>query len=272
MAQENGVHFSDEIQFVQYLQSQDLNTAAYTALKKIKLESLNEFQKDSFNYFLGWHYYKLKSLEESSLHLSKVSMQSAYYHKASFFNSFCYAFSNNYENAEKVLNNQKNENEELINLNRFELATISLLKKDTSKYDSLIQSITQVHYCYANEIEKLNSIKHDLGNRKTKKPGIAALMSAIIPGTGKMYAGKVYEGVASLGITAVMAGATLDQYLRGGLSNPQFYIFGSIFSVFYIGNIYGSYFSVRIIQKEFEEKFKNTVLLHMHIPLRNYFN
>ncbi len=118
----------------------------------------------------------------------------------------------------------------------------------------------------------MNVIKIDFGNKKNKKPGIAAIMSAIIPGTGKMYAGKIYEGVASFGITAVMAGATLDQYLKGGVNNTQFYIFGSIFSVFYIGNIYGSYFSVKIVKQEFEEKFKNTVLLHMHIPLRNYFN
>jgi hypothetical protein len=59
---------------------------------------------------------------------------------------------------------------------------------------------------------------------------------------------------------------------KDGVSSPRFIIYGSLFSLFYIGNIWGSALSVKIKRQEFNEKIDEQILFDMHIPLRTLFN
>ena len=78
--------------------------------------------------------------------------------------------------------------------------------------------------------------------RKTnwKKPGTAALLAAIVPGTGKMYAGYWKDGIISL----LFTGSTFYQAYRGfalhGNKSARGWIFSGICLGFYSGNIYGA--------------------------------
>lgn len=78
------------------------------------------------------------------------------------------------------------------------------------------------------------------GDRKGR--GIAAgLMSAVIPGSGKVYAGRTYDGLASLVSVGLAATFSATNFHRDGSSSFRGWAFG-VFAVFlYAGNIYGSY-------------------------------
>ncbi len=74
--------------------------------------------------------------------------------------------------------------------------------------------------------------------RTVSAPGAAA-MSALIPGSGQIYSGGIYEGVLSfLAVASTLAGGL---YLKkNGEKNSSYTVF--FFSgLFYTGNIYGAY-------------------------------
>jgi hypothetical protein len=86
---------------------------------------------------------------------------------------------------------------------------------------------------FTNVVNQTNQVK--------KRSGfVAGTMSAIVPGSGKVYTGNWKDGVISL----IMISATTFQayrgYNRNGFESPKFWIFGGLTMGFYTGNIYGS--------------------------------
>lgn len=77
-----------------------------------------------------------------------------------------------------------------------------------------------------------------------KNPYIGSILSIFVPGTGRMYAGRFWDGIFSL-ITIISTGYSAyyyynkDNYLVAS-------ILGGITGVFYIGEIFGSFVSVKI--------------------------
>ncbi len=75
---------------------------------------------------------------------------------------------------------------------------------------------------------------------KPKKPWVAVLMSALIPGSGKIYTGDIKDGIFSF----LVVGGTAFQAYRGfnkdGISSTSGWIFAGLSSGFYAGNLYGS--------------------------------
>lgn len=74
---------------------------------------------------------------------------------------------------------------------------------------------------------------------KKKSPVLACLLSAVIPGSGKVYAGKWKDGVISLLMTSSAAFISVKAFNK----NPESiypWIMGTMAVVYYSGNIYGS--------------------------------
>jgi len=101
---------------------------------------------------------------------------------------------------------------------------------------------------------------------------LAAFYSAIIPGSGKIYAGRLGDGLSSFFIVSSLGLITAENWYKAGIKNPKTIFFGSLFSVFYVGNIWGSYFSVQIQNDEFNHEMDHKILFDLHIPLRTIFN
>lgn len=76
---------------------------------------------------------------------------------------------------------------------------------------------------------------------KYKKKGLAALMSAVLPGSGKFYTRNWKDGIFSL----IFVGTTAYQSYRGfnnkGVESLQGWFFGGMSLGFYTGNIAGAY-------------------------------
>jgi len=226
---------------------------------------------DSLYYLKGWSLYSLKQLTNSANNFKRVSKKSTFYHKSHFFAAYNYAHTQNYEDAKKVLSDiQLNSN--LQQLKSFESSGIALLERDYELFESTRIKSELILPALQTEVINLDKLYTSLKNRKPKKMWLAGLMSAIIPGSGKMYAGKTGEGIASLLMVGSMGLVTWENHRKLGIKNFKTILFGSIFTIFYVGNIYGSVFSVKISNEEFNHEMDQKILFNIHIPLRNIFN
>ncbi len=90
------------------------------------------------------------------------------------------------------------------------------------------------------DLQRLKNIADEAIGISFKNPALAAGLSAIIPGSGKMYAGYWQDGLISL----LMIGLTSWQAYRGfnqqGSSSAYGWIYGGFAGALYLGNIYGS--------------------------------
>ena len=77
-----------------------------------------------------------------------------------------------------------------------------------------------------------------------KSPVTAALMSSLLPGTGKMYAGRVQEGLFSLATISLTSWMAIEGFSEDGSSSTKGWIYGGISAWLYAGNIYGTIVAV----------------------------
>ena len=99
----------------------------------------------------------------------------------------------------------------------------------------------------------------------------ATLYSTLLPGAGKVYAGRLGEGIASFLAVGTLGLATWDHARKDGISHWTTLALGSLCAYFYIGNIYGSYVSVSLYNQDLRNAQDTAILYHIHIPLRSLF-
>jgi TM2 domain-containing membrane protein YozV len=107
---------------------------------------------------------------------------------------------------------------------------------------------------------------------KKKSPFVAGLLSGILPGSGKFYSGKKGEAITTFISTAGLGLVTAESYRKKGLNSFRTIAFGTAFAFSYIANIYGAVMTVNIIETEYKDNVKNTILFNLHIPIRNTFD
>jgi hypothetical protein len=87
---------------------------------------------------------------------------------------------------------------------------------------------------------KLYAIGTDGMKLHLKNAALAGVMSAIVPGSGKVYADRAGDGLFSFLFVGAMAWQTFIGYKKDGLVSVRCLTFGLFGSAFYGGNIYGS--------------------------------
>lgn len=86
-----------------------------------------------------------------------------------------------------------------------------------------------------------------------KKKGLSALMSAIIPGSGKFYTGYWQDGLISMVMTSISGFMAYRAYNKYGINNPYTWVSGVMAVGYYGGNIYGGYSSAKRYNKRAEQ-------------------
>jgi len=71
-----------------------------------------------------------------------------------------------------------------------------------------------------------------------KSPMKAAIMSAIIPGLGKVYAGEIGDGITAFLFTGLFTYLAVDKFQRDQTTSA--WLFTALAAFFYGGNVYGS--------------------------------
>jgi len=99
-----------------------------------------------------------------------------------------------------------------------------------------------------------------------RSPLLASLLS-VIPGLGKLYAGRGYDGLYAL--LTIGSGGFLAYrgFSRSGVRSAQGWIFGALTLAFYLGDIYGSKWAAREFNRRKEEEFWEEVESHL-APIR----
>ena len=233
--------------------------------------SLNQLN-DSVFYLRGWSLYSLKKLLQSSENLIRVSSSSEFYLKSHFFAAYNYTHSGNYEIALKTLSDISIQSERELSLHNLELAGIFLLQGNLIKFDESVSLINRNQYEISESYDNLLRISTDMKTHKKKSPFVAGLISGIIPGSGKLYSGKKGEAITTFISTVGLALVTAESYRKTGFNSFRTIASGTAFVFSYVANIYGALMTVNIIETEYNDNVKNSILFNLHIPIRNTFD
>lgn len=92
-----------------------------------------------------------------------------------------------------------------------------------------------------------------------KSPLLAGSMSAVLPGSGRIYTGDWKNGLVSLLFVGFNAYQSYRGFSRNGIESPGGWIFGALAVGFYAGNIYGSVWSARRYNQAKHQKYTREV-------------
>lgn len=259
-----------ELPFIEHL----INKGYYNeVIHLIDNDSLHysHSKQDSLDYYKGWAHYSLKNLDQSTTSLLNVGKESPFYLKSRFFAGYNQIFLENYDDARKIFSTVNVQNEPIHTLANFELSGIDMLQGNRSKAKEQLQQVNPNIATINQQIAVLGQIIKDQETHRAKSPLLAGVMSGIIPGSGKIYAGHTGEGIASMIATTGFGLITWENYRKLGIGHVKTMLFGSIFAASYASNIYGSIISVKIIENDYKDAQHNQILFQLHIPLRNIF-
>lgn len=264
--------FHKELKFIKYLQNNNQLQDAACALKNIQTQNLTVPQLDSLHFEKGMFYYNLKKLDTSVLSFLLVSKNDIRYNQSKLFAGYALSFLKETDSAKKIITdlNTKDSAEQALKI--VQLAGIALLQKNKIEFLQHQSLFTYTNYFLKQEEENLSKYGKAIFSYKKKSKFVAGALSAIIPGAGKWYAGKKKQALGAFFPILSSAILTLEAYNRGGIKDARFWIYGSIFTTFYIGNIWGSTVAVKVRNDEFNKVYENKILFDMHIPLRNFYN
>jgi TM2 domain-containing membrane protein YozV len=116
-----------------------------------------------------------------------------------------------------------------------------LLGGDWSRAAAILQqylvSPTALDKTKAQELLELTASINSLPSRS---PVLAAVFSAFIPGTGKLYAGRTEDGIVSFILVGLCAGMAVYSFLSEGTQSVKAWLYTSVGGIFYLGDIWGS--------------------------------
>jgi tetratricopeptide (TPR) repeat protein len=258
-----------DLKFIDHLVNSGCYEEALFLLDSSDCSSLQ--MNDSINYLRGWSLYLLNQRVSSSENLLKVTPSSPFYLKSHFYATYNYAQVGKYDKATEALDKIELNTNSMISLKNYQIAGITLLQGNLPMFEEWFNKTDKGRSDITDSYNRLLSISVEMKNHRSKSPFVAGLMSVIIPGSGKFYAGKKGGAISAFLSTAGLGLVTWENYRKNGLSSFKTIAFGSIFAVTYIANIWGSVFTVRILETEYKENVKSTILFNLHIPLLSTF-
>jgi len=265
--------FQPEIDFAFHLLHIKAYDEAILHLNDIQSSFTNNSQIDSINFLIGKAHYFNKNMTSSISSFNQVSdqIESLQIH-AHFYAAFGYNFTKQYDLALNKIQSIQPNDSLLRQLRYTQLAGSYLLANQLNEFQSTSKLFNQKHIQLQRTNNRLQDYELLLQGFKKRSPVVAGIFSAILPGSGKIYAGKIGEGVSSLLQHLIFGLMLRESYNEFGPSSIQFGIFGTIFSTLYISNIWSSTFSIKIYRNEFHESLHESIMLDLHIPLRSILN
>lgn len=119
---------------------------------------------------------------------------------------------------------------------------LNLLTSDWDAARLSYRSLLDQHVTFDREY---TGIMEQIANARYSSPGLALALSAVLPGSGKVYTGNWKDGLVSL----IFVGGTAFQAYRGyktyGPGSGFFIGYATVAGSFYLGNLYGSFKAAR---------------------------
>jgi tetratricopeptide (TPR) repeat protein len=259
--------------FAQQIHSSDSLFVEYLLEKKYYNDVLYWTQhRQIFPYYRGLAFYNQLKLDSAIHYFEQVAIQHPNYIKSKFLEGIGHTFLKRYQKADQVLTQLSTSDSLQTALRNFQLAGVALLERDTLRFVARQQHFNGKYFAFSQEEEKLGENYRLIQHYKHKSPLLAGLMSAVVPGSGKIYAGKTGQGLITFIQNLALGLQTYEAYRRDGWKSPRFLVYSGLFTFFYIGNIWGSTLTVHIRKQEFNDKVNEQILFNMQIPIRTVFN
>jgi hypothetical protein len=270
-AQYSTYSFDHDLAFAGYLHARKASSDAVLVLTSQDRKLLMQHQRDTLDFTLGKIYYSMQDLDASSRAFSLVSDEASTYAESQFFAALAQVHTADYPAANKMLSQEWSDSLHRA-LAAFERSGIALLNRDFNLYNQLQHNLTYPYYAISEQQLRFKTYHQDLLRAEKKSPWVAGIMSAVIPGSGKVYAGKWTQGLMSFATVSLIGLQAAEGYIKGGANDWRFITFGSLFTIFYTANIWGSTLAVRMHQQEQFRSIDQQILFDLHIPLRNVFH
>ncbi|MBQ9417682.1 MAG: hypothetical protein IJU19_03790 [Bacteroidales bacterium] len=256
---------AQEFDFVMYLIGNGMKEEALVATHRTPLGG------DSINFLKGYAHYSAQMLDTASSYFAHIAPSSPLFSEGSFYGTISESHLGHYDRALNLLHRLPEENAQERNLALFETAGIKLLQRDMQTFDSLFPLIDTSDYRLNAEVRDLLHLRTNLGSHKAKRPWVAGACSAVLPGLGKVYAGKLGEGLSAFLITGGLMATTAENYVHHGATHWMTLATGLLSAVFYVGNIYGSVATARVSLNTFNQRHDLQILYDIHIPVRAHY-
>lgn len=262
---QNNVSVKEDWDFVMYLIGNGFKDEAVTLVNNVQSDS------DSIYFLKGFTFYSSKMLDLATDNFEKIKQASALFNESKFFSALSNSHLYRLDKAKFDLNQIVSQDDEIINLKTFEFAGISLLSRDKENFNKYINQVDSNDFAISEEIKQLKRIEKQIDSYRKKYKWVAGGLSAIVPGLGKLYAGNVGEGLAAFLTCGSLIGITAENYYKKGITNWKTILFGTLSTIFYVGNIYGSAVGVKVNCENFNQRMNVQILYNIHIPIRNRF-
>lgn len=272
-----------EIRFIRHLVEQQFWGDALHAIEEFEHEYRHDLSRrpdlqDSLHFMAGWSAYNRMMLPDAIGRFQRIGETHPGYLQAAFYTFYLRTYQAGVQGdrehllaAAGELASAEFSREVHAELQSFQLAGMHLLLRDFTGYESHSGLFTGSFFAMAEEQQRFRQYALELQQADRKSPFAAALMSAVVPGSGKIYAGRRGSGISSFLQVAVFGGIFAESLTRAGAGHPRTWAAGSALGLFYVSNIWGSAIAVRISQEETYEEIDQRILFDLHIPLRSVF-
>jgi TM2 domain-containing membrane protein YozV len=243
--------------------------ADYLFCQKDYLRSLNEYRRlreedrdEKINFKMALNMSTIGDYSGAMSIISETKKSSPYYKSSRLEMMKIFFYEEKYSDLRKhfqVDDNSISKNE----LSEMKLYFISFLK-DNEKIPSFNDFIKPFDITEHDEITTLYQMKI---NPPSKSPAIASILSAVIPGAGKIYTGEISDGIFSLITTGLFSFLAYDNFKAD--HDFRGWLFSGLATMFYGGNIYGSYASAQIYNARIKYEFN--VSVDSFLKSKNYF-
>lgn len=258
---------SKDFDFFNYLSGEGLDTDGRT------LVCGNYAPSDTLDFLRGKVLFSSRRWSQSADMFALVPAASAFGTESFFYRINSLAYLGEYGRASEILSEAAGPFMEgpYKELYHQQGAGLALLRNDIEGWNRHSGGFTYSDYNLEESERIMSEIAVSRFGGNGKHAGLAALMSAVVPGAGKVYAGRFGEGAAAFLTVGSLAAVTGENWHRHGLKDWRTIVAGSLFATFYVGNIYGSYLSVSIEKDERTKAEDSLIIYHLHIPLRSTF-
>ena len=234
-------------------------------------EGIYGSKADSLNFYRAWAFFNLKRVPEGIAHFRKVSENSELYNRSNFFSSWSSIYLDNYDQAKHDLAKVKSPDQLEKELLSIQYTGLHLLNLRSDSALLVLDKLNSENSIYSDQIKLLKEYSLEIQGFKPKSMALSGLLSAVIPGAGKIYAEEKGTGIGSFLLLAGMGGMAAENIIKSGFTSWNSLLFTGLFSVFYLGNIYGSIISVKTYRERFYESNEQAVVATLLIPLRDYY-
>lgn len=223
---------------------------------------LEKTKNDTLRYKIGLGYFKMGQYNQAEENYSILFNKSELAEEAKLEYYRTLFFKGNYSEFRNKFD-QKDNFPQLYSLQLKKLGAYSQLMDDSvlpGKEELLIKFSNSE----SENVEKFYSWKKD---PPYKSPTKAAIMSAIIPGLGKVYADEIGDGITGFLLTGLFTYLAVDKFQKDQTTSA--WLFTAIAAFFYGGNVYGSAAAVQNYNASIKFDFDNEVKLYLN--KQNYF-